>query len=99
MIRLTFVVSALSFAAKTALRQNALDNLETLPQAVQAALKYIYVDNGLMVANSVPEAIHLRREMQKLFVLGGFKLRKWKSNKRDVLASIRADLKHQKIRQ
>ena len=75
-------MSILSFAASKALRQNALDHLETHPQAARTALKLFYVDDGLMGEDTVSEAIHLRREMQLLIEMGCFKLRKWKANER-----------------
>ena len=49
-----------------ALRQNALDHLKTYPQEARTALESFYVDDGLMGADTVSEAIHLRREMQQL---------------------------------
>ena len=45
--RLTFGVSASSFAANMAVKQNALDNAQTYPQATQSVLESFYVDNGL----------------------------------------------------
>ena len=61
MTRLTFGVSASSFAANMALRQNALNHAETHPQAARAALESFYVDDGLMGADSIRGAIQLRR--------------------------------------
>ena len=99
MTRLTIGLSASSFAANMALRQNALNHLETNPQAARAALECFYVDDGLMGADSIQEAIELRKELQQLFKLGGFNLRKWKSSERDVLDSIPEDLKDLKNEQ
>ena len=75
MKRLTFGVSASSFAANMALRQNVLDHAQSHPQAAQAALDTFYVDDGLMGADSVEEAIRLQAQLQELFELGGFVLR------------------------
>ena len=88
MTRLTFGVSASSFAANMALKQNTIDHKESHPQAYQAMLKSFYVDDGLTGANSVDEAVKLRNELQQLFHLGGFTLRKWKASEQQVLASI-----------
>ena len=82
-----------------ALRKNALDHLETHPQEACTALELFYVDDSLMGADTVSEAIRLRREMQQLFQIGCFKLRKWKANERDVLASIPEDLRENKTKQ
>ena len=76
MTRLTFGVSASSFAANMAMRQNALSHTVTYPQATRVALESFYVDGGLMGAESIREAIQFRRELQRLFELGGFNLRK-----------------------
>ena len=99
MTRLTSGVSAASFAANMALRRNAVDHLETHPQEACMALELFYVDDGLMGADTVSEAIHLRREIHQLFKMGCFKLRKWKANERDVLASIPEDLRENKTKQ
>ena len=99
MTRLNFGVSASSFAANMALRQNALDHLEIHPQAARVALESFYVDDGLMGADTVSDAIHLRREMQQFFEMGCFKLCKWKANERDVLANIPENLKDRRTKQ
>ena len=99
MTRLTFGVSASSFTANMALRQNALEHLESYPQAVRTALKSFYIDDSLLGKDLTPEAVQLRRELQHLFKLGGFKLRKWKSSDRDVFASIPEDLRYPRIKQ
>ena len=93
MTRLTFGVSASSFAANMALRRNALNQLKTRPQAARVALESCYVDDCLFGADSIREAVQLRKEVQELFESGGFKLRKWKSSEEEVLASISEDLK------
>ena len=51
-----------------------------------------YVDNSLDGADSVDEAIKLRAEMQELFQLGRFVLRKWKLSEPAVLAQIPREL-------
>ena len=50
-----------------AVRQNAIDNKQEFPQAAQAALESFYVDDRLVGANSVREALHLRSQLQELF--------------------------------
>ena len=88
MTRLTFGVSASSFAAIMALRQNVPDHQKAYPQAAIFALEAFYVDDGLVEAESVQDAIRLRKELQKLFALGGFTLRKWKSSSAAISQSI-----------
>ena len=57
----------MSFAANMAMRQNAIDPVESHPRAAQVVLDSFYVDDGLMGADSIEEAIKLRQEFQELF--------------------------------
>ena len=50
-------------------------------------------DDGLTGADSIPEAIHLQKQLQELFHKGGFVLRKWNSNELKVYNHIPAQLK------
>ena len=81
------------------MKQNVISYSHKYPQASQAVLKSFYVDNGLGGADTVEEAIQLRADLQSLFQLGGFHLRKWKSNKQDVLSTIPSDLVDPKVTQ
>ena len=93
MTRVTFGVSASSFAANMSLKQNAIDFGEEYPQAAMAVNHSFYVDDGLMGANSIEEAIELQRQLQDLFSRGGFLLRKWNSSNPSVLHHLPAELK------
>ena len=92
MTRLTFDVSALPFAAIMAMRQNAMDHQRKYPLATQAFVNDFYIDNGLDEEGSIDEAIKLWTDMQELFELGGFVLRKWKSSKPVIIAQIPHEL-------
>ena len=93
MTRVTFGVSASSFAANMSVKQNALDLALEYPQAAVAVEKSFYVDDGLTGANSIEEAIELQKQLQDLFSKGGFLLRKWNSNQPAVLQHISSELK------
>ena len=80
MTRLTFGVSASSFAANMAVKQNAVLCEKTHSRAVLAVHESFYVDDGLTGASSVLEAVSLQAELQELSNKAGFLLRKWKSN-------------------
>ena len=69
--KLTFVVSASSFADNMAMKQNALNHKKEYPKAFKAVVESFYVDDSLTGADSVEEAIELHEQLQKLFVLGG----------------------------
>lgn len=47
-----------------------------------------YVDDGLLSANSVEEAILLQQQLQELFDSGGFLLCKWKTSHPQVLVNV-----------
>ena len=51
-------------------------------------MELFYVDDGLVGTNSVEEVIRLCEDLQKLFTLGGFTLRKWKASDAIVAQSI-----------
>ena len=74
MTRLTFGVSASSFAPNMAMWQNAVYYKESNSLAAQAILDSFYVDDGLTGADSKRKAIILQEELQELFSLGGFTL-------------------------
>lgn len=54
-------------------------------------LSDFYVNDVLTGANSIPEAIELRQQLQELMQSNGFPLRKWTSNERSVLDTIPSD--------
>ena len=93
MTRVTFGVSASSFAAHMSVKQNALDLSLEYPQAAMAVEKSFYVDDGITGANSIEEAIELQRQLQDLLSRGGFLLRKWNSNHHAVLQHLPSELK------
>ena len=61
MTRLTFGVSANSFAVNMTVKTNTIQNQHLHPQAALAVLKSFYMDDGLTGANSVAEAIVLQK--------------------------------------
>ena len=93
MTRVTFGVSASSFAANMAVQQNALDLAIEYPRAAKIVAESFYVDDGLIGADSEQEAIELQKQLQSLFLRGGFLLRKWNSSETNVLKHLPPDLK------
>ena len=93
MTRVTFGVSASSFAANMAVKQNAHDFALDYPLAVKAVDESFYVDDGLTGADSAEEAIELQRQLQGLFSRGGFLLRKWNSSDQSVLQQVPPELR------
>ena len=74
MTRVTFGVSASSFAANMSVKRNSLDYALEFPEAADAVERAFYVDDCLAGANSVEETIVLRQQLQNLFAKGGFLL-------------------------
>ena len=93
MTRVTFGVSASSFAANMAVKQNATDLAHKYPLAAKAVDNSFYVDDGLTGADSTEEAIKLQKQLHNLFSQGGFLLRKWNSNDPAVLQHVAPELK------
>ena len=88
MTRLTFGVSASSFVANMAIKQNTLDHTCDFPLATEIVDKSFYVDDCLTGALDSESALILQGQLVKLFSLGGFVLRKWNSNDPSVLREI-----------
>lgn len=92
MTRVTFGVASSSFAANMSLKQNAMECAKTYPLAARAAQESFYVDDGLVGADSVPEAVQLQNQLQKLFSKAGFTLCKWRSSESSALLHLDPDL-------
>jgi hypothetical protein len=97
MTRVTFGVSASSFAMNMSLQQNADEFAHEFPLAVKAVHDNFYVDDGLAGADSIGGAIALHDELQELFARGKFLLRKWNSSSQEVLDHIPPDLKEHQV--
>ena len=82
-----------------AVKQNALDHAVQYPQAAEVVSDSFYVDDGLTGADSIPEAIELRQQLQNLFSKGGFLLRKWNSSDPRAIQDLPPDLKDAKSTQ
>ena len=93
MTRVTFGVSASSFAANMSVKQNARDFSARYPLAAQAVEKSFYVDDCLTGADTVQDAIKLQEQLQELFHKGGFLLRKWNTSESTVLQHLSPNLK------
>ncbi|XP_062556678.1 uncharacterized protein LOC134221499 [Armigeres subalbatus] len=84
----TYGLTPSSFLAIRALHQLAADEGADYPDAVVAILHDFYVDDYIGGASSIDEAIQLQRNLDMLMMKGRFALRKWCSNRSEVLAGI-----------
>ncbi|XP_065079410.1 uncharacterized protein LOC135702307 [Ochlerotatus camptorhynchus] len=91
MSRVTFGLAPSSFLATRCLQQLAHDEGSQFPRAKAALLNDFYIDDFIGGADSESEAILLRQELEQLMSKGGFRLRKWVSNAKSVLAGLAAD--------
>ena len=80
MKRVTFGVSASSFTANMAVKQNAIDYSHAYPMAAEAVQTSFYVDDCLTGAANTKLALTLQQQLTDLFSCAGFVLRKWNSN-------------------
>ena len=92
MTRVTFGVSASSFAANMSVKQNALNFTLQYPLAAKIVEDSFYVDDTLTGADSIKEAVERQTQLQGLFSQAGFLLRKWNSSESSVLQHIPPDL-------
>ena len=86
--RLTFGVSASSFAADMAVKCDVMLHKKSHSRAALAIHDSFYVDDGLTGTNSISETISLQTKLQELFDRGCFLLRKWRSNEPTVLRHL-----------
>ena len=99
MRRLTFGVSASSFAANMCVSQNAADHAKEHPLAAHTIKTSLYVDDCLAGADSVEEAARLQTDLQQLFAKAQFLLCKWSSIHPAALEHVSPELKESHISQ
>ncbi|XP_052901615.1 uncharacterized protein LOC128309298 [Anopheles moucheti] len=87
----TYGLSPSSFLATRTLQQLADDEGTAHPVAADALKNNFYVDDFIGGADSIESARHLRLELSKLLSKGGFELRKWTSNRLEVLTGLASD--------
>ncbi|XP_062713374.1 uncharacterized protein LOC134290289 [Aedes albopictus] len=91
LLTVTYGMAPSSFLATRTLVQLADDEGDAYPLGGPAVKKGFYVDDFIGGAQSIPEAIQLRTELGDLMAKGGFCLRKWTSNKLEVLQGLEPD--------
>ena len=95
MTRLTFGVTTSPYLATQVLRQLAQDYQEEYPNASAIVSTNFYVDDCLVGADTLQDAISLREELNNMFDKAGMTLRKWRSNSMGLLHTIPDSLKEQ----
>ncbi|XP_055542672.1 uncharacterized protein LOC129728269 [Wyeomyia smithii] len=91
LLTVTYGLAPSSFLATRTLQQLADDEGTAYPLADPILRKNFYVDDCLGGAQSVDEALQLRHELTELLSKGGLTLRKWTSNKIEVLQGLSSE--------
>ena len=65
----------LVLAQTMAIKQNSIDYASHFPQAARVVIESFYVDDGLIGADSIEEAIELQEQFQELFCQSGLSSR------------------------
>ncbi|XP_055604005.1 uncharacterized protein LOC129752246 [Uranotaenia lowii] len=87
----TYGTASAPYLATRVLQQLADDECDQFPEAARVLKRDFYVDDLFSGADSVDEAVHLRKQLHALLIKGGFELRKWASNKPAVLEDVTPD--------
>ncbi|XP_038120581.1 uncharacterized protein LOC119770210 [Culex quinquefasciatus] len=84
----TYGTKPAPFLATRTLKQLATDDGPRFPLAARAVNQDTYMDDVITGAEDVQSAIELRKQLDEMMLRGGFKLRKWASNRQEVLTGI-----------
>lgn len=88
LVTVTYGMAISLFNAVRAMIQCARDHADTYPAAAKAIEKRFYADDGLLGAESIEQAIALAKEIDHVLKAGGFVLRHWASNSRELVRSM-----------
>lgn len=88
----TYGTAAAPYLATKCLQRLADEEASKFPRAAKVLREDFYVDDMLTGANTVEEAKQLAEEMVELTASGGFNLRKWNSNSKELLAQLPQEL-------
>ncbi|XP_055590511.1 uncharacterized protein LOC129758539 [Uranotaenia lowii] len=85
---ITYGTKAAPFLATRVLKQLALDERHRFPLAAKAYLEDTYMDDVITGADDAETALELRIQLEKAATCGGFRLRKFASNAKQILESV-----------
>ncbi|XP_065082123.1 uncharacterized protein LOC135704593 [Ochlerotatus camptorhynchus] len=84
----TYGTKSAPFLATRTLKQLAMDEEGRFPLAAKATTEDTYMDDVITGSNNVKEAVELRKQLDEMMSSGGFRLRKWASNRPAVLEGV-----------
>lgn len=79
------------YLAIRTLKQLSADERERYPLAAPYLLDDVYMNDVISGADSLPVALKLQGELISMLKAGGFKLRKWTSNRPELLENLSHD--------
>lgn len=82
--RVVFRVSSSPFLLNATIKYHLEQYLDTRPHLVESLLRSTYVDDIITGANSDDEAFDLYTQSKEIFRSGGFNLRKFSTNSREL---------------
>lgn len=85
---LTFGITSSPFLAIRTIQKLADDESHNHPRAAKIIKTHLYVDDLITGADTVNEARAIRNEIIELLSRGGFTIRQWASNERDVIKDL-----------
>ena len=88
MQRVTFGVTSSPYMAVKTLLQTAADFGQSFPKAQKLIRESFYVDDFFGGADTVQEAVMLRKQINEILSQGGFTIKKWRSSSPAVLKTI-----------
>lgn len=81
----TYGTTSAPFLAVRCLHQLGIENKTLFPTASRVILEDFYMDDLLTGSNSISEILDIQRDVSIILSGGGFELRKWLSNKKELL--------------
>ena len=87
----TYGTKPAPFLATRTLKQLSLDEADNFPLAAARMAKDVCMDDVITGAKDVEEAKRIRWELDSMLEAGGFRLRKWVSNREGVLDGVSED--------
>lgn len=87
----TYGLACAPFLAIRTLHQLASDEQDRYPRGAAALKRDCYVDDVMTGASNIRDAGILQKQLRKLCTAGGFPLRKWAANNKELLEGIPLD--------
>ncbi|XP_075167690.1 uncharacterized protein LOC142239810 [Haematobia irritans] len=84
----TFGVNCAPYLALRTLLKLAEDEEHRFPVGAKILRESMYVDDALVGVHSIPDGLEARNELTEILKSGGFHLRKWTSNCKEILQNL-----------